>query len=68
MAVTLEKKPTPEEELTLFRKALEDVLTVCERLTHVCDSVPELVELVRLASGNDAQLRLLHREVTQGKK
>ncbi len=68
MAVTLEKKPTPEEELTLFRKALEDVLTVSERLAHVCDSVPELVELVRLASGNDAQLRLLHREVTQGKK
>jgi len=67
MAVS-EKRVSPEEELELFRKALEDVEAIASRLAPVCDSVQELVELVSLAKGNAAQLRLLHKEVTQGKR
>lgn len=68
MAVAAERKLTQQEELELFRKALEDAATVAEKLSGVCGSVTELVEVVRLAQGNDAQLRLLYKEIIQGKR
>lgn len=53
-------KQTPEDQ---FRSGVEDALTLCRALSAHCASVEELAGLLELALTNDAQLRLLRKEV-----
>lgn len=59
--VQVDKKGLEES----FKKTLEDVLVVLEKLQPHCESMDELFGMVRLAvgdettPGNDSQLRLL---------
>jgi hypothetical protein len=46
-----------------FRGSLQDVVGICTKLAPVCTSVDELVGICQLAIDNDAQLKLLMREV-----
>ena len=42
-----------------FRESLEDILRVAEKLLPYCQTVEELIGMVKPALENDAQLRLL---------
>lgn len=60
-----EQKVTAEES---FRKALEDVVTIAEKLSEPCSSTGDLTELCKLALTNDGQLALLMDRVTQTRR
>lgn len=60
-----EQKLTVEES---FRKALEDVIEISSKLSSACESTAELVEVAQLALTNDGQLKLLLKEVAQGRR
>lgn len=60
-----EQKMTAEES---FRKALEDVVTIAEKLADICPSSGDLTELCKLALTNDGQLALLMDRVTQTRR
>lgn len=51
-----------------FRSSLEDVITIAEKLTPLCETVSDLVGMVRLATENDGQLKLLYELVMRNKK
>lgn len=55
-------KMTVEEN---FRASLKDVLGIIEKLSPICQSTSDLAGMVQLALENDAQLRLLIKEVLQ---
>lgn len=50
-----------------FRASLEDLITVAEKLATVCNSVEELTAICKLATVNDAQLKLIMNMVIQKK-
>lgn len=62
------KRLSPEEAEADFRRSLEDVALVIERLGTYCQTPDEMLSMVRLAIDNTGQLRLLIREVTAQKK
>lgn len=43
----------------LFRSSLEDVITFLERVGPSCNSLDEILDVARLATINDGQLRML---------
>ncbi len=47
-----------------FRKVLEDVRDVAAKLQPYCNTIQEMLELVELGTMNDAQLRIILKEVT----
>jgi len=61
----MDQKLTAEEKT---RKSLEDVVLVAKSLSSVCGSIDELIEVVNLALTNDAQLRIVMKEITQQSK
>lgn len=50
-------------ELETWRSSLVDVAGVCEKLAPICGSVEELVGMLKLALENEAQLKLVMKEV-----
>lgn len=58
-------KQNPEDA---FRENLKDVIAIAEKLAPLCRTVEEMVGMAALALENDGQLRLLMREVVQGKR
>lgn len=60
-----EQKLTAEES---FRKALEDVVAISERLAPLCPGTEDLTELCKLALTNDGQLALLMDKMTQTRR
>ena len=61
-------KPTQEQVLDSFKKSLDDVAVVIEKLAPHCQSFDEMVGMLKLAEENGGQLRLLYRIVTDQKK
>ena len=62
-----ERKTTQEEVESSFRKALEDILPIIQRLSPPCRTLEELVSMVELGIVNDAQLRMLMERVLSKK-
>ena len=48
-----------------FRSSLEDIVAISEKLSPVCDSISDLVEMCKLALTNDGQLNLIMNLVTK---
>lgn len=58
-----DRKPTQQEVEDSFRGALKDVAAIVAALAPVCKTLDDLLGMIKLAEDNDAQLRLLLREV-----
>lgn len=56
---------TASSKEEVFVEALQEVLTIAEKLGNYCETVEELKGMVRLAIENGAQLRLLLSIVSQ---
>ncbi len=52
-------KPTQQDIEDSFRNALDDVIAVAEKLSLRCNSISDMLEIVKLAKESDGQLRLL---------
>lgn len=50
------KKPTAEDQ---FRESVEDAALIVEKLSLICNSFEEMVELLKAAQTNDATLKLI---------
>lgn len=56
-----EQKVTQEE---IFRNGLEALVDIAEKLSPICnDSISELIELAKLGLSNQAQCKLLLKEM-----
>lgn len=51
-----------------FRSSLQDVLAVAKGMASYCQTVEDLIEVVRLATENEGQLRFVLRVVTAQKR
>ena len=60
-------KPTQEELETDFRRTLEDVVDLAERLGQHCRTIEQLVAVARVGIENDDQLKFLMSIATEGK-
>lgn len=60
-----EQKLTAEEQL---RSSIEDVISLAKKLQPICTTTQEMIEVCELALTNDAQLKMLMREASQGKR
>lgn len=58
------EKKNANNEMDEFRSNLEDVVNLAKKLSSVCETTAELVEVCELALNNDAQLKLLFKEAT----
>ncbi len=58
-----DRKASQEEIETGFRKALEDVVPIIQRLAPGCRNLEELTSMLELAQVNDGQLRMLMERV-----
>ena len=56
---------SPGLEKDKFRSSLEDVVAIATRLAPYCESVNDLIELVKPALDSDASLRLLLAEMSK---
>lgn len=54
--------PQPNQN-DAFRDNLNDVIAIVQKLGDVCQDLPELLGICKLALENDAQLRLLMERV-----
>lgn len=54
-----EKKLDRQEIEDSFKKSLEDLIPIAERLAPYCEKVSDLVGIIELALSNQGQLRLI---------
>ena len=62
------QKPPPTAEVKMdqeegFRAALEDLVSVADRMQYFCGSIPEMLTLAKLALENETQLKFLMKVV-----
>jgi hypothetical protein len=57
-----------QNELEVFKDGLEDLIVVLTALAPLCEKTTDLISVLRLATENDGQSKLLMKQISNANK